>query len=108
MRKKSNGHLAYLRSLPCAVCGRAGSQAAHVRYSDPRAGKPITGIGVRPNDAFAVPLCPACHADQHKHGERSWWGQKNIDPIFIALALWQASGDREASEQILRHAYFNS
>lgn len=109
MRKKDNNHLNFLRGLTCLVCGKGGAiEAAHVRYSDPRAGKQITGIGIKPNDAFAVPLCQEHHREQHAEGERNFWRRRNLDPVFISLALWQATGDQECADRIIRHAYFHN
>jgi hypothetical protein len=108
VRAKNRDHCAFVAALPCLICGRAGVHVAHVRYAEPRAGKPITGIGTKPSDVFTVPLCPEHHAQQHKGAERAFWSHHAIDPIFVALALYGASGNMEAGEQIVRHAYFHS
>jgi hypothetical protein len=37
-----------------------------------------------------VPLCRVHHRELHRLGdERSWWNNLNIDPMPIALRLWQ-------------------
>jgi hypothetical protein len=107
-QKKNEKHRNFIRQLPCVVCGKGGVQVAHIRYSEVRAGKANSGIGAKPLDGFTVPLCPECHRDQHQHGERKWWGNKNLDPIYIAMALWVNTGNMEAGCQIVRHAYFHS
>jgi hypothetical protein len=68
-------HLAFVRQLPCVACGRAApSDAAHVRKGA------NGGVGVKPADRYAVPLCNACHALQHGVGELSFWAALRIDP----------------------------
>lgn len=102
-RVKSKAHLDFIRSLNCVICGDGTTiEAAHVRYSDPRAAKPITGIGIKPSDIFVVPLCGHHHREQHNEGnERAWWAGYGADPIFVSLALYSVSGDHEAAAQII-------
>lgn len=105
MRKKSDKHLDFIRSLPCTICPNGiETQAAHVRFADPRAAKPITGMGIKPDDAFTVPLCGRHHNEQHGGNEKHFWQRYGIDPIFVALALWRVSGDYEAGIKIVRTA----
>jgi len=104
-------HLDFIRSLPCLKCGKAPSEAAHVRYSDARAAKVNPGFGAKPEDRWSVPLCASCHRGlkgQHSRGEYKFWTETGIDPIFIALALWGVTGSYEDGCQIVRHAYFHS
>ncbi len=58
-------------------------------------GKPVTGIGTKPDDKWAVPLCAWFHTisseAQHRFGEEWWWEQRNIDPLFVASKLYAAS-----------------
>ena len=47
-------HLAFIRQLPCVACGKAApSEAAHVRTGTD------SGVGMKPGDRYAVPLCAA-------------------------------------------------
>lgn len=96
-------HLAFIRTLPCLCCGdNITVEAAHVRYADARVGKPITGMGTKPDDAFCLPLCNSHHRQQHEVGnERVFWAKYGIDPILISLALFRVSGDHEVGEQIV-------
>lgn len=104
-RIKNERHCKFIRSLRCLICGdNTTTECAHIRYSDRRAGKPVTGLGIRPDDAFTVPLCGNHHRQQHEVGERDWWRANGIDPIFIALALYRVSGDHETGEQIVQCA----
>jgi hypothetical protein len=101
-RQRSPAHLDFVRSLPCIVCGDdTATEAAHIRYADPRAGKRQTGMGERPDDEWTLPLCGRCHRDQHKTSERLWWAAKGVDPVKAAMALSRIRDDREAAEQIL-------
>src|SRR5574340_295769 len=103
MRRKNEKHLTWLRTEPCCVCGdNTSTEAAHVRMSDGRIGKGATGIAIKPDDCFTVPLCSRCHREQHSMSERVYWKRKNIDPVLLALALYAYSGDAEAAERIMR------
>lgn len=73
-RWKSQAHLNFVRRHACVNCGAVENiQAAHVRMGSD------AGMGRKPSDYFAVPLCgphgsdAGCHHEQHKHGERSFW-----------------------------------
>jgi hypothetical protein len=42
------------------------------------------------SDEFTVPVCRLHHRELHRNGdEAAWWSARNIDPVPIALALWQ-------------------
>lgn len=107
-RIENESHLKFIRRLQCVVCGRSPCEAAHVRFNDARAAKVNSGMRQKPHDRWAVPVCSDHHRQQHTQGERKWWGERGIDPVFIALALWSVSGDEDAGSQIVRHAYFHS
>jgi hypothetical protein len=99
-REKDNKHLDFIRGLPCCVCGdNTSTEAAHVRMPDPTIAKPLTGIAIKPDDKFTVPLCGRHHAAQHSMSEREWWYGKG-DPVKLALALYAVSGDHELGERI--------
>lgn len=96
-RQQNEKHLAYIRTMPCLVCGDATStEAAHVRFSCLAVGKRQCGIAEKPDDKFTVPLCNRHHAAQHDFGnEQAWWSGFEIDPVKVALALYSVSGDYE-------------
>ena len=106
-------HLAFIRSLPCAACGVCiGIEAAHVRYPDALAGKPMAGMGAKPDFFWTIPLCTGCHRDQHERGdERVWWALRGFDPdspslsiLTLCVALWRVTGDTEAGKaEIAQH-----
>jgi hypothetical protein len=102
VRQVDEPYVSMIRWLPCVVCGHYPHSeaelcdAAHVRYGDAHACKPITGIAIRPDDKWVVPLCAdrprsgrkGCHMRQHSLGdERAWWESKRIDPIRLCLDL---------------------
>jgi hypothetical protein len=92
-------HLAFLRQLPCIACGKAApSEAAHVRTGTDG------GVGMKPGDRYAVPLCTTCHARQHRMGELSFWSVLRIDPLNVAWRLWTVSADLKAGERTVFRA----
>jgi hypothetical protein len=92
-------HLAFLRQLPCVACGGAPpSEAAHVRTGTGG------GTGMKPGDRYAIPLCAACHAQQHRVGELTFWSALRIDPLNVALRLWNVSADLKAGERTVFRA----
>jgi hypothetical protein len=92
-RIRDEPYLKFIRSLPCTACGRSGpSQAAHIRFSDFASGSTNPGVGCKPDDSKAVPLCANCHTDgpgaQHRSGERRFWTRVGKDPFEIAERLY--------------------
>jgi hypothetical protein len=97
--RKRRQHLTFVRQLPCVACGKAApSEAAHVRTGTDG------GVGVKPGDRYAVPLCTVCHAKQHRIGELSFWSELRIDPVSVSLRLWTISADIKAGERIVFRA----
>jgi hypothetical protein len=42
------------------------------------------------SDEFTVPVCRTHHRELHRSGdEAAWWQKLNIDPLPVALRLWQ-------------------
>ena len=93
---RSREHLSFIRQLPCVRCGCVPSQPAHVRTGTDGA------AGVTPSDRYTVPLCAICHL-QHQHvvGELTFWAELGIDPLDLAFALWEKSGDLAAGERLI-------
>jgi len=59
--RRRSWHLAFVRQLPCVVCGSAGpSEVAHVRSGSDG------GVGMKPADRYIVSLCRDCHSLQHQ------------------------------------------
>lgn len=85
-RKRDKQHLRFVASQPCLICGRAPSDAHHLRFAQPRA------MGRKSSDEFVVPLCRTHHRENHRTGrEESWWASVSIDPLEIATKLWSFS-----------------
>lgn len=109
-REECPEFLAFVRRKPCAACGApAPSQAAHLRAGNPAIGKRPTGVGERPSDKFANPLCAGCHLDapdsQHNTGdERAFWARVGIDPFENAAKLWRQFCRRKGRDPELREA----
>lgn len=103
-RQHNTNHLAFIRSLPCVICGKRPCDPAHLRSANPRYGKRATGMAEKPSDKWTVPLCRQHHDDQHSMNELVWWANQGIDPHMLALSLYGASGDEEMAAQIITQA----
>lgn len=107
-RQQCPAFLRFVRRHPCCVCrAPAPSQAAHIRMAATDRGKRSTGMGEKPSDRWAVPLCRFCHLDaplaQHRIGEARFWALVGVDPFAVAESLWTAfPGPREAKPKATR------
>jgi hypothetical protein len=83
-------HRAWLRSHQCAV-GRADCEGpvevAHVRTAA------NSGVGLKPPDWDAVPLCRACHAQQHQIGMETFQQQLKVNLAELAMEFARRSPD---------------
>lgn len=93
MSRLDPSHLAWLRTLACAVPGCQGGavEAAHVR----RGGN--GGTALKPSDRRAIPLCAEHHRRQHAIGEAAFERETGIDMGAIAEVLDEASPLRRAA-----------
>jgi hypothetical protein len=95
-RYRNREHLRFVAQQACLVCGRKQSDPHHLRYLQPRA------LGAKVSDEFVVPLCRSHHRAVHRAGdEKTWWKAAGIDPIKVALHLWQQT--RRDNPQDLPH-----
>jgi hypothetical protein len=86
-RVRNKAHLRRVAQQPCLICGRLPAHAHHLKFLEPR------GLGLKPSDAFAVPLCRLHHRALHDQGdEQSWWQQHKLDPVLEAQRLWKGDG----------------
>jgi hypothetical protein len=86
VRLRDKDHRKFVLRQPCLVCGRVPSDPHHLTFTQPRA------LGRRVSDEFTVPLCRVHHRELHLSGnESAWWHRVNIDPLPVALKLWQQS-----------------
>jgi hypothetical protein len=83
-RFRDKEHLRFVSQQACTVCGRQPSEPHHIRFAQPRA------ISRKVSDEFTVPVCRVHHREIHRRGdEAAWWAEFGIDPMPIALRLWQ-------------------
>jgi hypothetical protein len=95
VRLRDKDHRGFVLRRACLVCGRVPSDPHHLTFTQPRA------LGRRVSDEFIVPVCRVHHRELHRSGnEVAWWQKFNIDPIPVALRLWQhtRSDDRTSPE----------
>jgi hypothetical protein len=84
VRLRDKEHRKFVLQQPCLVCGRVPSDPHHLTFTQPRA------LGYRVSDEFTVPVCRIHHRELHRSGdEAAWWQKLNIDPLPVALRLWQ-------------------
>src|SRR3984957_11028300 len=82
-RVRDRGHVRYVATQPCLVCGRSPSDPHHLRFAQSRA------LGRKVSDEFVVPLCRGHHRGVHRHGDEvAWWEKVGIDPSIAARSLW--------------------
>jgi hypothetical protein len=84
VRLRDKNHRKFVLRQPCLVCGRVPSDPHRLTFTHPRA------LGRRVSDEFTVPVCRIHHRELHRSGdEAAWWQKLNIDPLPVALRLWQ-------------------
>jgi len=84
VRLRDKDHRRFVLRQACLVCGRVPSDPHHLTFTQPRA------LGRRVSDEFIVPICRVHHRELHRSGdELAWWRRLNIDPLPVALRLWQ-------------------
>src|SRR6516165_10462454 len=84
VRPRDKDHRRFVLRQACLVCGRVPSDPHHLTFTQPRA------LGRRVSDEFIVPVCRIHHRELHRSGnEAAWWRKFNINPIPIALRLWE-------------------
>lgn len=87
-------YLDWLKTRYCVACSKAPpSDPAHIRETSLDDEKPITGMGRKPDDKWAVPLCRTCHAAQHAAGnETEWWKERGLNPFNLARDYYEQFG----------------
>ena len=84
VRLRDKDHRKFVLRQACLVCGRVPSDPHHLTFTQPRA------LGRRVSDEFIVPVCRVHHRELHRSGDEvAWWRKLNIDPLPVALRLWQ-------------------
>ena len=75
---RDEAYLRFVRSLPSAVSGRYGCDAAH---TGPH------GIGTKASDLSAIPLTRQEHRDLHKIGPRAFAEKHRLDVAALVARL---------------------
>jgi Putative HNHc nuclease len=101
-RERDEAYLALIRKLPCVICSRSPCDAAHIRMGSRLHAKSLTGMGRKPSDKWALPICHPHHMEQHAIGERPFFKIHGIDPIVVARDLWAARPDLDAMQEVIR------
>ena len=84
VRLRDKDHRRFVLRQACLVCGRVPSDPHHLTFTQPRS------MGRRVSDEFIVPVCRVHHRELHRSGDEvAWWRKLNIDPLPVALTLWQ-------------------
>jgi hypothetical protein len=84
VRLRDKDHQRFVVRQACLVCGRVPSGPHHLTFTQARA------LGRRVSDEFIVPVCRVHHRELHRSGDEvGWWRRLNIDPVPVALRLWQ-------------------
>lgn len=92
-RERDDAHLAAIRQLPCLKCAAVPcGEAAHVRMPSGAHGKK-SGMGEKPSDQWALPLCHRDHMEQHRIGEAKFWHELGINPVLLCVRLNAESPD---------------
>jgi len=93
---RSPSHLKFVRGFTCSVwhheCCEGRIEAAHVRLGA------HAGMGQKPGDDRAIPLCQTHHAEQHRVGEATFAAKYAVDLEKIAARMWSLSPHRRKME----------
>ena len=86
---RSEKHRRFIASMPCCICRKPDTQAAHIRHGNG------AGMGLKSGDDCTVPLCITCHKNQHENNECVWWSLYGGIEKATALAkdLYKVTGD---------------
>ena len=80
---RDKSHLAFIRTLPCCLCGQAPpSEAAHLRLGG------AGGTSIKPADDLTLPLCHDCHDTETRTGPPKFWRLRlSIDNVLVARVM---------------------
>ena len=82
---KNKAYLSHVRTFPCCVCGRPDTEAHHVRWSF------NSGIGMKPGDVWAIPLCMDHHIEWHRKGMITFQRTHEVniyEQLFMIAKSW--------------------
>ena len=75
---RSKKYLTFVREHPCIRCGKRETQAHHESFHN-------SGIGTKPSDSYAIPLCIQCHLERHSQGKQTFWDGFDVRNVIINL-----------------------
>lgn len=81
-------HLQFVSELPCLKCDSSPCDPHHLKTMTDG------GIGIKPSDSWAVPLCRAHHTELHNQGEKTFFVSKLAAARHLAVALYCANGNQ--------------
>jgi len=82
-------HLDRMRDVPCLICGKLPSDPAHLRLGH------AAGIGEKPRDDWALPLCHEHHMESHGgEGEAAFWRDKLGRDKYLLADLLRARAEK--------------
>lgn len=87
---RSEEYKAYVRTLPCIVCG--GNAEPHHEIGG--------GMGIKGPDLFCIPLCRGCHQERHSKGVLTFW---NDYYLITPMGRWQAIAETLAKVWEMKH-----
>lgn len=95
-RWRSQAHCNFVRSFECSIadCNGRPIEVAHVRIGSG------AGVAQKPDDWRTVSLCRDHHAEQHRVGERTFWGSFDIEDLIASFQ--KASPKAHEIRQIMR------
>ena len=97
-------YLTLVRQCPCLYCGlEPAGEAAHVRRQSGVHNK-RGGMGKKPADRWALPLCHEHHMLQHQIGELAFWYDVGLDPLLVCEHLYRQRGDPVAMRAVVLRA----
>ena len=86
-RIKNKNYLIKLSEMKCCFCRMTPcGEAHHIRKGT------NGGMGLKPSDCYAIPICRSCHILIHTKGEVTFYKQYRKTPqemIEYALSLWK-------------------
>jgi hypothetical protein len=57
-------------------------------------------MGMKSPDRYTIPLCAQHHRELHEDGnEVRWLGERGIDGLELAAALWEAPDERQVQAE---------
>ncbi len=89
-------HRKWLRTFHCVTPDCDGSQieVSHLRSAA------NAGVGIKPHDAFAVPMCSECHRYYHNIGHKAFERINMVDLFAMAAMFRRQSPDRAMRESL--------